>query len=280
MDYEEFRKQYEIQHPASVPVLQDMQSEYPSWLSPLALLMFLAVSLVSGVHTVSTMRYTMIESMVIPENAKDIIALSAFFGFEIALFVSVFSWIRQQRRWLSYLATAVVFVVILLANVRDIQRAADNSVMDIVMIVGIGVGTPLVALVSGKLFVDIYHSKHNARRRTMELYREEMKQWDAAINREYAKLTKTHQVSTGQAVRADGQRTDKAIMSGYGYNRTSDAQDKVRAHLEAHPEDFTLSVRALADKLEVGKSTVADVRRVLQEPSANGNGHTPANGRS
>jgi AraC-like DNA-binding protein len=40
--------------------------------------------------------------------------------------------------------------------------------------------------------------------------------------------------------------------------------DRVREHLRLHPEDESLSVRQLAEKLQVSKSTVSRVRQEKQ----------------
>jgi hypothetical protein len=47
---------------------------------------------------------------------------------------------------------------------------------------------------------------------------------------------------------------------GHAAPRPKTAADRVRRHLAAHPEDASLSVRQLADKLNVGKSTVNRVK--------------------
>lgn len=269
MNYDEFREQYEKQHPASVPRLQEMSSEYPWWLSPLALLMFLAASLVSGVHTVSTMRATMQASLVATENIKDLISLSAFFGFEIALFVSVFSWIRQQHRWLSYLATAVVFIVILLANIQDIQNSAQQAAIAGIIVLGIGIGTPLVALVSGKLFVDIYHSNRRIDIRAQERYQEALKQWDAIINREYSKASKSMEPSNDSSEfhsnRSNG-------IPALGHSKTGNAMELAMEYYQGSPEAVGRDPRDVADELGIGKSTAYKARSEFLNQSIQ-NGH-------
>jgi hypothetical protein len=40
--------------------------------------------------------------------------------------------------------------------------------------------------------------------------------------------------------------------------------DRVREHLRAHPEDESLSVRQLAEKLKVSKSTISRVKQERQ----------------
>jgi DNA-binding MurR/RpiR family transcriptional regulator len=51
---------------------------------------------------------------------------------------------------------------------------------------------------------------------------------------------------------------------GHHAPRPKTAGERVRAHLAAYPEDYTLSVRQLADKLHVGKSTVSRVKQENQ----------------
>lgn len=192
MNYQEFRSDYEMRHRASVPTKPKTVNDYPRWLGFVALVMFIAVSIVSGVHTVSTMRHTMEASKVVAEAAKDIASLAAFFGFEVALFVSVFGWLRRDNRWVAYLATAVVFAVIVLANIQDVARAAGDSLLDGVMVLGLGVGTPLVALFSGKLFVDIYRRGLVTGDANDKKYLAACKRWDKEIDRAWGK----HQAET------------------------------------------------------------------------------------
>jgi DNA-binding MurR/RpiR family transcriptional regulator len=40
--------------------------------------------------------------------------------------------------------------------------------------------------------------------------------------------------------------------------------ERVREHLRIHPEDASLSVRQLAEKLQVSKSTVSRVKQEIQ----------------
>ena len=259
MDYDVFREQYEKMHPASIPREPVIVSDYPGWLTYLAALMFLAVSVVSGVHTVSTMRYTMIESMVIAEGLKDYAALAAFFGFEVALFVSVFGWLRKDNRWIAYAATFVVFVVIVLANVQDIARASDGNVFNGIMIFGIGIGTPLVALFSGKLFVDIYRRRLVNEQNGQTHYAAELKAWDERIERVWKREQKK--------LKRTSDKVSASVRSVSETKKRTDASAIVREHLQEHPEDRELSVRSLAEKLNVGRTTA---HTVLGEFQSNG----------
>lgn len=64
--------------------------------------------------------------------------------------------------------------------------------------------------------------------------------------------------------RTDGQ-PDNAADKGHGYGRdytrTADARTRVLNHLADNPADVNLTVRALADKVGVGKTVAAEARR-------------------
>lgn len=260
MDYATFRQQYEEQHPASVPIKPDATSDYPIWLEPLALVMFLAVSIVSGVHTVSTMRYTMIESMVIPEDAKNPAAAAAFFGFEIALFVSVFGWLRKDNRWLAYLATGVVFAVIVMANIQDVARAGADGLFNGIMVFGIGIGTPLVALFSGKLFVDIYRRKHVNETSADRQFTEAQRKWDATINRAYKQYMKEQEASTSVNLRKNTPLTEEPTPK----------MQEVIDWLRDNPEHLDTPSRQLVEDLRISHTTINKAQQWAKEHSTNG----------
>lgn len=260
--YQEFREQYEMQHPASVPQLQDDTNEYPIWLLPMTFLMFLSVSVVSGAHTTSTVRTTL-EASLIPENAKFWIALFAFFGFELALFVSVFSWLRSRNAFISYISTAVVFVVIVLANIQDVARSLSFSDwFSSTITIGVGFGTPLVALLSGKIFVDVYRSNRNATRQAKIGYVESMKAWDAKILSAWTKEQKQQTKNTRQTDKI--QTIDLSIQTDRQTDKVQTALDYIRAN----PESIKFNVRELGVQSGVGKDSAAKAKKIYQS-----NGH-------
>jgi len=72
--------------------------------------------------------------------------------------------------------------------------------------------------------------------------------------------------STGQGYnkRTDARTADmdtdgRNYSTGQGYNKRTDARTAIWAHLEQNPPDAELKVRELAEKIGVGKSTVAEV---------------------
>lgn len=273
-NYDSFRAQYEKQHPASVPVLERDVHEYPVWLQPVALVMFIAVSIVSGAHTTSTVRQTL-EASLIANYLKDGIAFASFFGFELALFVSVFSWLRSNARWVSYASTIVVFMVIVLANVRDVGRSiGSDDWFTSVIVIGIGFGTPLVALLSGKLFVDVYRSNRGSSQRAREAYREALKQWDATILRAW-------NVSQKEIEKRENSQNFMNIheISGtqepiHEISRTTPDEYKPRVKLHNIAKqvrengDEHLSVNELMQKYDISQGSTTKVREILR--SSNG----------
>jgi len=81
MDYAEFRKQYQERYPASVPVLEPAMREYPRWLSWIVLVMFISAALLSGVHTVPTVRRGIETDDLISARVRDAASMSAFVAF-------------------------------------------------------------------------------------------------------------------------------------------------------------------------------------------------------
>lgn len=265
MDYLEFRQQYEQQHPASIPQQEAVIADFPAWLQPLCLIMFVAVSIVSGVHTISTIRQTFINSL-FPEQYKDTAAFAAFFGFEVALFVSVYSWLRPHARWLSYTATGTVFFVIVLANIKDVANSLQGgNFFDAIIILGIGIGTPLVALLSGKLLVDVFRSGRVSELKARETYRASLSAWDAQIQRAWT----TYQKRTDRELSGRTDNADKWLLSGQAdgqrtnYGRTADARTKVLQYLEENPDAYKLTVRELAIAAGVGKTVAAEVKAAM-----------------
>jgi hypothetical protein len=157
--------------------------------------------------------------------------------------------------------------IAIVANVLSIAKAlSTDASFDLgaaAVSIAFGVGAPVIALAAGKQFVNIHNAERKALNELQEIYRDECQAYD---KKKLAAFNKHQKELSVRSVRMDA---DNGQASSQGYNRTSDAKEVVRSHLEANPEDFALSVRDLASKLGVGKSTVADARREMQ-PSSNG----------
>lgn len=282
MDYAEFRKQYQERYPASVPVLEPAMREYPRWLSWIVLVMFISAALLSGVHTVPTVRRGIETDDLISAPVRDVVSLSAFVAIELGIFVSAYLMVAGGGRdkWLAWLMLFLAATVAIVANLYSVSRALMSGGEAGVTLVGviIGICLPTIALASGKMYVSMHRADTSAEQRVRRAYREACLTFDVQVSEAYEayerKLDRrTQRELLSERTEADGQNGQTGQASGYGYERTADARTRVQSHLAENPDDASMSVRQLADILGVGKSTVADALRDMRAASTNGHGH-------
>ena len=276
LEYAEFRKQYEERYPASVPVMEQIVREYPRWLKWIVLIMFLSAALLSGVHTVPTVRRGIETDDLISAPVRDAVSLSAFVAIELGIFVSAYLMVAGggRDRWLAWLMLALAATVAIVANLYSVSRALASGGEAGVTLVGviIGICLPTIALASGKMYVNMHRAETSAIQRVRRMYREACQAFDGQVSDAYENYQRrldrrTQRELPSERTEADGQGGQS---SGYGYGRTADARTRVQEHLADNPQDASLSVRQLAERLGVGKSTVADALRDMREPSTNG----------
>lgn len=61
------------------------------------------------------------------------------------------------------------------------------------------------------------------------------------------------------------ERVEETITTQSSFSKMSNAREAILSHLDAHPEDVSMPVRALAEKIGVGKSTVYSVLKEFKE---------------
>jgi hypothetical protein len=277
MNYDEFRQQYERERPASVPIKKPPLDEYPGWLKWLCLVMFICASLVSGVHTTTMVRLTFSETLY-DAYVLDMVSFAAFGALEIALFVTVFAWLRSFARWIPYVSTFVVFAVIVTANIADVARTySGGDVASAAIVVGVGVGIPLTALLSGKLFVDIFRSKRTVHARTDEEYREALIAWDAQIQRAWKAYQKDGKPQTVKSGNFTNDFMNDFMKSGEGENKP---RRRVKLHevaREVHENgDENLSSGEMMEKYGISLGSTSKVREMVKSM----NGHVREAGES
>jgi hypothetical protein len=286
MTYEQFRREYERQHPASVPRKIKHASEYPVLLRAGVLIMFVCAALLSGAHTVPTIRRGLEED--VAPLVGDVIAVGGFFAIELAIFVSAS--LRRRSPGLAYIIMGVTFVVALVANVVSTSRAlastGDGGAGVVAFILGIGV--PLIALASGEMFVHMSASGRNEGVEAASRYRDEQIAWDERVNTEWVKHQQRverklatqavpqlpnsipfHSPSNGNSNGNGTEFLGAASIPSLGHRKSADARAKVEAYFAAHPDELdTVKPLELAARLEVGKSTVYAVIGDLREQAA------------
>lgn len=275
MEYQEFRKQYEEQHPASVPVLEIEMNEYPGWVRWAVLATFVCAALVSGVHTVPTVWKSIEVGAIITPEIRNAVSLASLVAIELAILLSAYLMAKGVK--LAYFVVSVASVVAVSANLYSVITAfnAGGDAGALVVAIFLGIGAPTIALFTGKMFVDIHRADRIQDTRAKRLFRDASIAWDKEVEKAWKAYQKSGKVSERPSVdvRAD---TGQPSASGYGYNRKADAKDIVRKHLSDNPDDLNVSVRDLANRLNVGKTTVSDVQREMKERTSsngNGNGH-------
>lgn len=275
IDYDEFRKQHELRHPASVPVLEIEMNEYPAWARWAVLLTFISAALVSGVHTVPTVWKSIEIGEIITPEIRNIVSLASLAAVELAILLSAYLMAKGVK--LAYFVMGIASAVAIMANLYSVITAftSGGDLGALIVAVCLGVGAPLITLFTGKMYVDIHRADRVQDAKARKVYREACIAWDKEIEREFKKQLKgvsnVHPtISNGQSI---GQ-TPQPAVSTLGHTKKPDASEIVRKHLLDNPQDLDTSAYRLAEFLNVGKSTVNNVQRELKglNHSSNGNG--------
>lgn len=263
LTYAEFRVQYEQQHPASVPVQPSkLAREYPFILRFMVAAMFLSAALLSGVHTAPTI-HAMIEDSVVPWIRAGI-SLFGLVAIEFAIFTAAY--MRRKNTKLATGILVVTFTIAMASNLTSISRtqAAVDFGTRVVTVI-LGVGAPLIAVMSGELYVEMTQSSSKEDVEAEVNYREEKKRWDTTINGAYTKYRERFtlerasnsipEVSNGNSI---GKQVLETLPSAstLGHRKEPKASEKVRDYLKAHPDAVNMEPLELAALLGVGKSTV------------------------
>lgn len=276
------RTRFEKVYVRQVPMPTGKTSTTVRW----ALIALVVASvIVSASHTIPAFLDTIEGGMA--DWMKLVIALAALVMVEVGMLVLAYVLSRrladvdvghintQLKRGLG-----LAFVLALLANLHSTlaPRFGETAHWDkfsFLVFVLMGVSAPTLAYIAGEVFglttlkderdnadaLSDWHAKREAAwESALAKYQRDMVKGRVSVQPESGVLSArpSDTLSSGQA------DTDKAgHATGQGYSKRTDAREQVRRHLEAHPEDLTLTVRDLAEKIAVGKSTVADVRREM-----------------
>lgn len=264
LSYEEFREQYEKQHPASVPVAPaEIRSEYPRWLRGVVLLMFICAALLSGVHTVPTVYAGIEADGVVAPLVRAVVSLSSFVAVELAIFVAAYARLKANG-WLVFFMLVVTFGIALVSNIQSVLKALGaNGALGLTVVgVALGIGAPLIALMSGEMFVHMHSASTKADTDAAGRYREERKMFDTVVlsaYRKYEKEASAHILSartdSGQtpqlsaSVLSEQTEDRQTRPAASGYNRTADGQQRVIDHLNEYPDDAQLPSRDIASRI-------------------------------
>lgn len=270
--YAAFKAMYETRTP---PPLREAVKRENTWALAALVVMVVASVIVSGSRTV-------------PEFGGGLVGYAAFCMVEMGIVAYAFIRTRTDYNEARHATVKTLvnrgmwlaFSVGVGANLHhELKKAGvDWNVLNWVIASLLAIAAPVLAFIAGDV-LGMFAVRDNQRQRAAdERYETAFKEWLDGLNNSWnaqkgrmgvrievesetrpALVSDVRPLSTGQA----GQ-----IGHGSGYKRESRAASLVRSHLDSNPADSTLSVRELADKLSVGKSTVANVLSEYR----NGNG--------
>jgi len=286
MDYAEFRKQYQERYPASVPVLEPAMREYPRWLSWIVLVMFISAALLSGVHTVPTVRRGIETDDLISAPVRDAVSLSAFVAIELGIFVSAYLMVAGGGRdkWLAWLMLALAATVAIVANLYSVSRALMSGGEAGVTLVGviIGICLPTIALASGKMYVSMHRADTSAEQRVRRAYREACQQFDVQVSeayeayerrmdaREQRRLSTVHSVNGVNEPSNSVHSTNGVNGHGAGYSKNMNARELAQQWLNANRERMNDPLDALVEAIQaetgqlVGRGSVHNARTEIR----------------
>lgn len=281
MNYDEFRQQYEAQHPASVPVLRYEANVYPTWMKWVVLAMFLAAAFISGVHTVPTV-WQSIEADKVSPLVRDIAALMSFVAVEFAILLSAYLLIRNA--WLGWTILIVTFLVAIVANLQSSMAAlANKDDWTRVVAIVLGIGLPLIVLMSGKLLVSIFQSERAISGGAEKRYRDECKAFDAEVLSGFEKFTRSgkrsqpvrievqseHSVNSLNGSVNEQPKLAHSVNSSTGYTKRMDSRTIISEFFEQYPDEVNTKLDELVERIEqqtgvrVGRTSVHNVRSEL-----------------
>lgn len=276
LTYQEFRKEFEEQRPSSVPVYEVEMNEYQSWARWAVLLTFVCAAMVSGVHTVPTVWKGIEVNEIITSDVRNIVSVASLFAIELAILLSAYLMAKGVK--LAYAVMGVASTVAVMANLYSVISALADGGDPGALIVAIvmGIGAPLIALFSGKMFVDIHRADRVQDARARKIYKEACIAWDKEVEKAWKASQRSpmsNRVSTEPLSNvSNGLSIGQPMASTIGHTKVPDASRMVHDYLTDNPDALSMSPRVLAGLLGVGKSTVNNVQREMREKVLS-NGH-------
>lgn len=276
--FEQFRKEYMQKHPASIPRRgwSMEEREYPGWLTWVVLAMFICAAILSGVHTAPT-AYDLIEKEKVLEWIRQVAGLSAFGFIELGILVSGYVLFKRGSNEVFALAVLIFCIVIAIAaNLFSVSRALESNDFGSVSVgVLIGIGAPVIAALTGKVFVNLYRADEQHKRRAEQHFQNVSEAFDAAINEQWEE----HQRQRAERVQIELDREHKRLVSEQrkqlpattekapaktGKKQSAPDKEQVLEYLR-QTENEQKSIRVAALELGVSPTMVHTLRKQLSE---------------
>lgn len=278
--YAAFRKIYVDQHPP--PEQTALRRDWESLFMAIAMIVIVAASVVvSGSRTII-------------EFGGGVVGLAGFVMLEGGIIL--FSYFRTRLnfskerlghvRQRAAFGLSLAFVVAVGANIHAVLKAADMPIVqwiDALILIALAISAPTLAFITGDIAaVEVMRNAQRARDAN-EAHDGKLREWSEQLNAHWEAQRRNYGIKVKLDVRPnapvlsapvssghlldmdmDGQTDISGHATGRGYTKKHDAQQLVRDHFTQHPEDLRLPIRELAEKIRVGKSTIAVVRKEYQ----------------
>ena len=180
----------------------------------------------------------------------------------------------------------LAFVVLLFANADALLKREGIPIppeVKLIIDMAVAVSAPMLAFISGDVLGMYAVMGRQAQRRIDEEYEAALTLWNESLkaswDREKARWGVRVDLSERQTDRQTALPVSVPVLSeqtktqtddrqtsraGFGHNRTSDGQQKALDYFNAHPDEISTPLRALADKIGVNKDTVSAARKTWQ----------------
>lgn len=260
MEYQEFRKQYEEQHQASIPIEEAFIGEYPTWVTVAVGAMFVAAAFFSGVHTIP-IAHTAIDALKVTEAFRIIGGLSAFVFIETGVLVSAYMLVKRWS-WVMFFILLLTITVAMGANLYSVSEAFKPDATDLfskVLTVLFGIVAPLMAALSGGVFVWLHQSERVADAKMKARFKEQSVAWDKEIERAYKKLYPI-----------EGQGVSRKTMKSREENKPRVKLHEVARTIHENG-DANISVNEMMMKYNISMGSTSKVREILRQQ---GKGYT------
>jgi len=279
MGFEEYRDDWRLKRPASIPVEIVEESPYPIWARFAALAAFICSALVSGVHMMPAVYDAIPLSPIVTELMRQWVARGSFVAYELGMFMSAFLMAVQSSKRLAQIVSAIIFLTLIAVNLYSVVKVYGFNLQE--NFAGAAVSTmfslvPAIAYASGKFYINIGVAERAAERRGKETLRDDERKLDESILKDYKRDKKEWEKS--QAVQLSNGHVQwtntHPSASNLGHTKRPDAAQIVQRHLVENPQDAEREARDLAAYLGVGKSTVNNVQRQMRSNGHSSNGHS------
>lgn len=248
--------------------------EYPPLLTWAVLAMFLCAALLSGVHTAPT-AYETIEAGKVSEGVRQAASLATFGFVELGILVSSYLLFkRSSNEWFALSVLLVCSFIAMAANLYSVSKALKSDDFGSVIVgVSIGIGAPLIAALTGKVFVNLHHSNEQAKTRSQDVYKNAMQLFESDVLEAYQQYSREQAESLRIEREQEQAREQKRLASEQRKALPSGQKSSVKKNIKTDretllaelrkPDNQNKSIRMLAMELNASPTMIHTLRKQI-----------------